>query len=148
MEDIKIEKLSSSQVIEFQQLITLFNHVFESPAIEVASKEFCETTLNKEDFIAFAAASNDEIIGGITAHVLPSYYRGKLEIFIYDLAVSEAFRRKGVARALMNALFEEAANSNIEILFVDAEVEDREALLFYEAMGGKKLSTAQYTFQL
>ena len=148
MDGLIIEKLNTSQVSEFQILITLFNNMFESPVLKVASEEFCESTLKDDRFIVISAKKSKEIIGGITAHILPSYYHGTLEIFIYDLAVSKKHQRMGVGRALMNALFAEAAERKIKILFVDAELEDQEALLFYEAIGGEKLATSQFTFQL
>lgn len=148
MQDIKIEVLDSFQIYQFQNLVRLYNNVFESPDFKVATQEYCKSLLTNSKFIAIAAKIEGAIVGGITAHVLPSYYSGKDELFIYDLAILEDFRRKGIGRCLIKELFIIGADRNIEVAFVDAENEDIGALHFYKALGGVKLSTSQFTFRL
>jgi aminoglycoside 3-N-acetyltransferase I len=37
------------------------------------------------------------VVGALAAYVLPKFERERAEVYIYDLAVAEAFRRMGVA---------------------------------------------------
>jgi aminoglycoside 3-N-acetyltransferase I len=46
------------------------------------------------------------------------------EIYIYDLAVSDAHRRKGVATGAINALRKIAAGQGAYVIFVQADLED------------------------
>ncbi len=148
MKEIEIIKLGQDQVELFQELVRLFNKVFEWTEVQVASVDYCKKTLSSDNFIALAASKGDQLVGGITAHILPSYYSGKEEMFIYDLAVLESFQRKGIGTMLMNSLFEEARLRDLKVVFLDAENEDEEAINFYIKLGGERMNTSQFTYHL
>jgi aminoglycoside 3-N-acetyltransferase I len=44
------------------------------------------------------------VVGGVAGYVLEKFEQQRREIYIYDLAVSDAHRRKGVATGTINAL--------------------------------------------
>ncbi len=148
MSTIKIKLLEASQTSYFEQLIKLFNKVFESEEVRITNQEFCRKLLSNKKFLVLAALEENEVIGGITAHILPSYYTGKEELFIYDLAVQDSFQRRGIGKQLMNELFKIGNKQKIQVAFVDVENEDEGAVLFYKALGGEKMSTSQFTYFL
>lgn len=88
-------------------------------------------------FWAFAAIEGEQVIGGLTAHVLPMTRDATSELFIYDLAVHPAHQRHGVGRGLMDATKAAAAEAGIDVVFVAADDEDEHALDFYRALGGR-----------
>lgn len=95
------------------------------------------TMLADPRFWVFAAVDGDDVIGGLTAHVLPMTRSATSEVFIYDLAVHHAHQRRGVGRLLMEATVATAAAAGIDVVFVAADDEDEHALDFYRALGGR-----------
>ena len=68
------------------------------------------------------------------------------EMFIYDLAVRTDRRRRGVGRALIARLREEASEAGIDTVFVPADDEDQEPIEFYRAVGGVPSAVTFFTF--
>jgi ribosomal protein S18 acetylase RimI-like enzyme len=60
---------------------------------------------------ALVALDGDEVIGGLVAYELPKLEQARHEIYIYDLAVAAAHRRRArVATALIGWLQQVAAS--------------------------------------
>lgn len=57
------------------------------------------------------------------------------EMFLYELAVDEAHRRKGIARALVNALGEIASGRGCYGMWVSTEPDNAAALATYRSAG-------------
>ena len=107
---------------------------------------YLRTLVARRDFIVFVARTPDAVIGGLTAHMLPSYYTESSEAYLYDLAIDSGFRRKGVGRKLLNALADYCRTHGIREFFVQADAPDQHALDFYTASGGKPEQVVHYTF--
>jgi aminoglycoside 3-N-acetyltransferase I len=120
----------------FESLINLFNVVFEEEEPAIGSKANLEKLLGNSGFIALAAVSEDKIVGGLTAHVLPMYYSEQSEIFLYDLAVKPEFQRMGIGKELLQHLKEYCVMNGIKEFFVMAHEEDESAIDFYISTGG------------
>ena len=56
----------------------------------------------------------------------------------YDLAVAEAFRRQGVATALIAELQGIAAAFNAWVIYVQADYGDEQAIALYEKLGTRE----------
>ncbi|MBA2379683.1 MAG: GNAT family N-acetyltransferase, partial [Blastocatellia bacterium] len=56
-------------------------------------------------------------------------------IYIYDLAVDEAHRRRGIATALINKLREIARERGAWVIYVQADHGDDPAIKLYESLG-------------
>ena len=52
--------------------------------------------LAKEHVFVLAALSGGDAVGALAAYELPKLERARSEIYIYDLAVTERWRRRGV----------------------------------------------------
>jgi [ribosomal protein S18]-alanine N-acetyltransferase len=59
------------------------------------------------------------------------------EIHITNLAVHPAFRRRGVARALLGRVLEDARHTRVELIFLEVRPTNIEALGLYESFGFK-----------
>ncbi len=57
------------------------------------------------------------------------------EIHITNLAVHPSFRRRGLARALLARVLEEARRSAVELVFLEVRPTNVEALTLYESFG-------------
>ena len=82
-----------------------------------------------------AASVDGEIVGALTAYELKKYERVGSEFYIYDLAVAEPFRRRGVATALIQALKPIAAAAGGWVIFVQADRVDEPAVALYRKLG-------------
>src|SRR6187551_2454177 len=103
-ENIEIRRLGKQDINVFQELLQLFHDVFEMEETITSDASYLATLLEKEEFIVYVALSGNEVVGGLTAYELPMYYSKGSEAFIYDIAVSEKFQRKGVGKKLIDGL--------------------------------------------
>lgn len=93
-----------------------------------------------------AAVRGGEVLGGLTAHALPMTRAATRELFLYDLAVDERYRRLGIGRELVGTLRRTGKAAGIPVVFVAADNEDTHALDFYHATGGDGSPVTVFTF--
>src|SRR6185312_6493997 len=99
-----------------KQLFILFERVFNGGDIladELPEDNYVADLLSQKNFHVFAAFSEGKVIGGITAYEMPMYMRKEKELYLYDLAVDAAHRRKGMATGLVGSVKSYAAANNI-----------------------------------
>jgi aminoglycoside 3-N-acetyltransferase I len=88
-----------------RQVNQLFAAVFDAPG-DYPDNAPCDAVLadrlTDPNIIALAAVAGTKIIGGLTAYVLRKLEQERSEIYIYDLAVDQDWRRRGVATALID----------------------------------------------
>jgi aminoglycoside 3-N-acetyltransferase I len=123
-------------------LFALMAAVFDEDC-EPLSDAYVDRLLGRADFWVIAALSDDELVGGLTAHTLPMTRTQVSELFIYDLAVRPEYQRRGVGRGLIAHLRSAAGAAEI---FVAVDDEDAHALDFYRAVGGSAAPVTIFTF--
>ena len=74
----------------------------------------------------------------MAAYVLEKFEQERREIYIYDLAVQEQHRRKGVATGLINGLRHIARERGAHIMYVQADKLDDPAIELYQSLGTKQ----------
>ena len=82
-----------------------------------------------------AARVHGQVVGALSAYELVKYERERSEFYIYDLAVAEPFRRRGVATALIEALKPIARAAGGWVIFVQADRVDEPAVALYRRLG-------------
>jgi aminoglycoside 3-N-acetyltransferase I len=133
--------LSATDLPVMQRLLAMFGEVFGEPDTyqgAVPSDDYLKALLGKPHFIALAALDGDEVVGGLAAYVLEKFERARSEVYIYDLAVREAHRRKGVATALIRALQPVARARGAYVIFVQADPGDDPAIRLYQSLGTRE----------
>jgi aminoglycoside 3-N-acetyltransferase I len=123
-------------------LFALMAAVFDEDC-ETLSDAYVDRLLGRADFWVIAALSDDDLVGGLTAHTLPMTRTQVSEVFIYDLAVRPEHQRRGVGRGLIAHLRGAAGAAEI---FVAVDDEDAHALDFYRAVGGSAAPVTIFTF--
>jgi aminoglycoside 3-N-acetyltransferase I len=73
--------------------------------------------------------------GAIAAYELVKFEAERSEIYIYDLAVLERFRRQGVATALIEAVKDIGRDKGAWVVFVQADPPDAPAVALYDKIG-------------
>lgn len=91
--------------------------------------------LSSKAFIAIAAISCRSVVGGLAAYVLPKFEQARKEIYIYDLAVSSACRRQGIATAMIEELKRVALGEGAYVIYVQADDGDDPAIALYTKLG-------------
>jgi aminoglycoside 3-N-acetyltransferase I len=102
------------------------------------SRNYLARLLGSESFIALAALKGGEVVGGIAAYELEKFEQERSEIYIYDLAVAAAHRRKGIATALIAELRKIAAARGAYVIFVQADLGDAPAIALYTKLGTRE----------
>lgn len=143
---IEVRRLNADDTDLAQNALRIMAEVFDEPS-EALSKAYVASLLARRDFWVLAALQDGKPMGGVTAHALPMTRSESKELFIYDLAVTEAHQRQGVGRALILALRKLAAADGITVAFVPADNEDTHALSFYRAVGGAAADVTIFTWE-
>ena len=91
--------------------------------------------LGSRNFIAVAAFAEAEVVGGVAAYILPKFEQARSEAYIYDLAVAEPHRRRGIATAMVGELQRLATERGAWVTFVQADYGDEPAIALYTKLG-------------
>lgn len=121
-----------------EDLMTIFGDAFgdtETYTKARPRRSYAERLLDNDDFIALAAVKGGAVIGGLAAYALPKFEQERTEIYIYDLAVASAYRRQGIATALIERLRAIAAARGAYVIFVQADYGDEPAISLYTKLG-------------
>ena len=124
-----------------KSLLAVFGEAFGEPDTylgAVPTDAYLEALLRKPHFIALAALRGEEVVGGLAAYELEKFERARSEIYIYDLAVREADRRRGVATGLIRTLGRIAKQRGAYVMFVQADRGDDPAIRLYESLGTRE----------
>lgn len=146
--EIKYHKLATADVKILIQLIEVYEEVFEMKNFRLPGTAYLQSLLAKEHMIFYVALSDGLVVGGLTAHTLPSVYFGSDEIYIYDLAVKTEYQRKGIGRTLVAELKHYCKNLGKKEVFVQADLADEHAIDFYKATGGLPENVIHFSYNL
>lgn len=122
-------------------LNAMFACAFEDPRSyqsKLPSDAYLSGLLGRAHLIVITASAAGSVIGGLTAYQLDKFEQERREIYIYDLAVAEVHRRRGVATSLIKALQAEAARRHAYVIFVQADPGDAPAIALYEKFGTRE----------
>src|SRR4051812_3330503 len=106
-----IVQLTNKDTVSFRELLEVFGDAFKEKDTyggDAPSEDYLAKLLQKDTFIALVAKDADKVVGGLTAYVLEKFEKERKEVYIYDLAVLEPYRKQGIARGLINRLKEVA----------------------------------------
>lgn len=136
----KIENIN-----ELRELSKVFALAFESEY--TLTGVYLETMLQNPICVIFGAISDQEIVGGLVAFEMTPMH-GTKELYVYDIAVHLAYQRKGIGAKIVNALKDEAKVRGVGTIFVEAELEDKDAVAFYRAIGGEEIVFGHFNFKI
>ncbi|TFY97511.1 AAC(3)-I family aminoglycoside N-acetyltransferase [Ramlibacter rhizophilus] len=133
--------LSPGDAALMEALLDVFGEAFEDTRTYGAhrpSRAYLQELLAGDAFIAVVARKAGEVVGGLAAYELKKFEQERSEIYIYDLAVSQAHRREGIATALIRELQHVAARRGAWVIFVQADPPDAPAVALYDKLGQRE----------
>jgi aminoglycoside 3-N-acetyltransferase I len=138
-----IHHLTPDDIPLMEALSATFGEAFDDVDTYTGNRpgaEYLRRLLAGDSFIALAALKNGAVVGGIAAYELKKFEQARSEIYIYDLAVSAAHRREGIATTLIEELKKVAARRGAYVIFVQADigVEDEPAIALYTKLGKRE----------
>lgn len=139
--DFTLHRLTPADVGLMSSLLTMFGAAFNDAASygqARPSASYLQRLLGGDTFIAIAAVQHGEVIGGLAAYELRKFEQERSEIYIYDLAVAAAHRRKGIATALIRELKHIAAARGAYVIYVQADRGDEPAIALYATLGTRE----------
>lgn len=144
------KQLGAADLVAMKALLRLFGEAFEdldTYQSSIPSDAYLLGLLNDETFFAVVALAPDgAAIGGLAAYELRKFEQERSEVYIYDLAVLAAHRRKGVATALIAKLREIARARGAWIIFVQADIgeDDEAANALYRKLSSEMIVANHY----
>lgn len=139
----EIKHLTFDDITLMEAMMTTFGEAFndlDSYTADRPSSQYIQRLLGTDSFIALAALSGGEVVGGLAAYELKKFERERSEIYIYDLAVQEEYRRQGIATALIEELKAISITRGAYVIFVQADngIEDQPAIALYTRLGTRE----------
>jgi ribosomal protein S18 acetylase RimI-like enzyme len=137
----ELRELAGSDVERLKGLLRVFGRAFDEQATyegTIPSDSYLQALLARPHFIAVVALAGDDVVAGLTAYVLDKFERERSEVYIYDLAVAEEHRRRGLATGLIRALKPIARSRGAYVIFVQADQGDAPAIRLYESLGTRE----------
>lgn len=136
-----VRLLDRDDVAPMRAMLAMFGEAFDEVhtfADHPPRAAWLQRLLGSDAFIAIAAMKGDEVVGGIAAYVLPKFEQERSEIYIYDLAVAQAHRRRGIATAMIGELRRIASQRGAYVIYVQADLGDDPAIALYTKLGTRE----------
>lgn len=141
MNDPVIHRLKPSDVGLMQSLNAVFGRAFDDDdSYDGAPGDdaYLAGLLGKDHIVVLVATVGEAVAGGLVAIAIDKWERQRREYYIYDLAVDEPHRRRGIATALIEALRVIAADDGAWVVYVQADHGDDPAIALYDSLGRRE----------
>ena len=143
MAGCSVSRLGPGELPRFRAMNRLFDEAFgdrESYGANPPDDAYAEALLGRAETILLLAEAESKPVGALAAYILPKFEQARSEIYIYDLAVAESWRRSGVATALIDDLRRIAREAGAWVIYVQADTqpEDEPAIALYDKLGTRE----------
>jgi len=113
-------KLIDADIEEFKNLLDVFRDVFDWGDHDHPDEEYLLRLLKDDNLLVVVAKAENEVVGGLTAYVLPGYEVARPSVYVHD-----------VGKSLIGHLMDHARNNNFHDIFVDTEQDDNEDVIAF-----------------
>lgn len=146
------KRLGDGDLADMKELLRVFGDAFDDPEnyhAHVPDDAYLLERLGDRSFFAVVAVDDGMTIGGLAAYELKKFEQKRSEIYIYDLAVLDQHRRRGVATALIRTLGEAARAQGAYVMFVQADIgeEDAPANALYSKLAIERITANHYDIE-
>ncbi|HEY8313210.1 MAG TPA: AAC(3)-I family aminoglycoside N-acetyltransferase [Candidatus Baltobacteraceae bacterium] len=135
-------RLTGRDVPAMRKLLAMFAEAFEDDAAYASqppSDAYLRAFLDRADSIVLATFDETgAVVGGLVAYVLAKFEQERSEVYIYDLAVAQTHRRRGIATRLIGELRQVARVLGAYVIYVQADPPDAPAVALYESLGTRE----------
>ena len=136
-----IQRLTADDASRMDAMLTMFGEAFDDVDTYGRGRPdaaYRHRLLGEEHFIALVATDDDAVVGALVAYELDKFEQARKEIYLYDLAVAQPHRRRGIATALIDALRRIGKARGAYVIFVQADYGDDAAIALYTKLGTRE----------
>ncbi|MEP7167284.1 MAG: GNAT family N-acetyltransferase [Candidatus Woesebacteria bacterium] len=145
-------QLAPQDIRLFHDLLKLFAQVFEDESSyqgAVPDEKYLEDFLRDTSHLVLVAENEEgQVIGGLVAYELQKFEQKRRELYVYDLAVSAAYQRRGVATKLFETLKNIARERGAYVIFVQADKVDSGAIAFYRTLRTSEIDAYNFDIEV
>lgn len=144
-----VRQASTSDIDLIAPLFDAYRVFYQQPSDLPLAKTFLRERLERQESILFFAIhENKQCLGFVQLYPSFSSVSAKRLWILNDLFVTEASRRTGVARLLMNRARQFAIDTQAKGLFLETAHDNIKGQALYESLGYKKNSEFYYFLDL
>ena len=125
---VRIKRLTPADTAELLAAATLF----DSPPVEEAARRY----LADDHSVFLLAYQGPDAAGFVRGTLLPQIETTRPQLFLYEIDVAAAYRRRGIARALVKALGAIAQEAGCNEMFVFTNRSNDAGMRLYATTGG------------
>jgi aminoglycoside 3-N-acetyltransferase I len=136
-----VRRITAKDVASARAVNVLFADAFEAPEHYTSvppDDAYLADLLGRPDFVMLAAFDGEAVVGALAAYQLRKFEQARSEFYIYDLAVAESHRRRGIATGLIGELRVIAAATGGWVVYVQADYGDEPAIALYTKLGRRE----------
>ena len=149
LSQLAIKKLLPGEIALAKQFFLFFQTDDGINNPNIPPDEYIKKLLSKDDFHVIVALENNNVIGGLTAYELEMAYHETKEMFLYEIGVEPLYRKRGIAKELIEFLKNICMEKGITTIFVGTTTVNTAAMKLYESTGGKvEEDTAFFVYEL
>lgn len=141
MTAVAIRRLGPGDDAAARGLLAVFAEAFEDDETYLGRQPgpaYLARLLADDTVFALVVESCGAVVGGLVAYELRKLEQRRSELYIYDLAVLDAHRRRGIATALIGELRRLAAARGAWVVYVQADHGDDPAIALYTKLGTRE----------
>jgi ribosomal protein S18 acetylase RimI-like enzyme len=141
MTDIKLLGSADAHVLD-----NVAGDVFDDPIIHATAREFLADPRHR----LVVALDNDLVVGFVSAVIYLHPDKPAPELWINEISVAPTHQRRGMGKALLRAMLDEAKQSGCREAWVFTERENMAAMAMYKSTGGVESAPdpTMFTFTL
>ena len=136
-----IRRLVAGDYTLYDAMLDLFGDAFEDQETYGWARPgvlWRRRLLSDDHFVALVALEGDSVVGALAGYELMKFEQERSEFYIFDLAVAETHRRRGIATELIHAFRQIALERGGWVVFVQADYADPPAIALYESLGTRE----------
>ncbi len=149
MSGYHVKRLGPGEREGFHAMNALFASVFAMPREYLAAtpdEDYVRRWLEDRRNIAIVAEAGGDVVGALAGYELAKFEQARSEIFLYDLAVAEPWRRRGIATAMIEEARAIARQCGAWTIFVQADIvpEDEPARRLYRKLACEEITALHF----
>ena len=126
---MELKKLNQKNELELNSIISNF---FHQPVDCQKSVKFLSDKRN----IIYACVEDENVVAYVLGYQLPRIDNGNDMLYIHHVCVSAEYRRKGIAKKLLNMALEYAQKENLHYVYLITQTDNLPARRLYESCNG------------
>lgn len=138
---VSIQRLGPGDDALYIGMLDVFADAFEDSEAYSSARpgpSYRQALLSRPGFIALVAIADCKVVGALAGYELKKFEQERSEFYIYDLGVTQIWRRSGVATALITEMKTIARRMGGWVVYVQADHGDESAIALYTGLGQRE----------